>query len=682
MFDFREYYSKENAVAEASYQAGLLKIRDIVAGTNGIEGNGDTAVFSKFFNITGRFILKASEYEKCLKESYFRTAGFDRLKDENNGLFCELHPDFYGRSYANPSFAVSQLGDRLGQELSCFYVQVRQQIRYAFQHKVFKSEELNRAFIDLHEVMTERGRDMDSVHRIVIRDPGNPTVRDYVDDLRQNFSVEYGFLPDIVLESDLDDLRYLFRYGCFVSDADVQTARFIRAYPEDKIRKLSKQIAKAYRTGFQRDNKDMSHKSTVRFSYPVGYERILRCLIEDMLDMGLEPVIGAVVSQNPNRQYGYDHKFDAALYLDQCYVGRFTECYAEACRYLEGMLRAHSGTVLLETFGEEPFIPVKKKEPLQFSEEHHRLIQQCRNHRMEIVERYMPRSETSYTMIAFPSPDTGKDFAKIFDDIFDVNMLDVEKYERLQQRLIDELDKAEHVHIKGKGGNRTDINVRMHPLLDRATQTNFVNCGADVNIPVGEVFTSPVLHGTNGILHVEKTFLNGLRFDNLELTFRDGYIVAYSCSNYDNENDNKKYIEDNLLFPHKSLPVGEFAIGTNTLAYAVSKRYDILGILPILIIEKMGPHFAIGDTCFRHEEDHSVYNHLDGKEIIARENEKSSQRKEKPDEAYTYCHTDITIPYEAIDRISVVTQDGETIDIIRNGKFVVQGTEELNAPLE
>ena len=78
---------------------------------------------------------------------------------------------------------------------------------------------------------------------------------------------------------------------------------------------------------------------------------------------------------------------------------------------------------------------------------------------------------------------------------------------------------------------------------------------------------------------------------------------------------NKKYIHDNILFHHDTLPMGEFAIGTNTTAYAMGKKYNISHLLPILIAEKTGPHFAIGDTCFSHEEDLVTYN-PDGKQMI------------------------------------------------------------------
>lgn len=86
--------------------------------------------------------------------------------------------------------------------------------------------------------------------------------------------------------------------------------------------------------------------------------------------------------------------------------------------------------------------------------------------------------------------------------------MDYNLYQQIQQKLIDALDLGTSVHILGKGENRTDLRVQLHKLEDPEKQTNFENCVADVNIPVGEVFTSPKLTGTNGKLHVTKVYLN------------------------------------------------------------------------------------------------------------------------------------------------------------------------------
>ena len=118
---------------------------------------------------------------------------------------------------------------------------------------------------------------------------------------------------------------------------------------------------------------------------------------------------------------------------------------------------------------------------------------------------------------------------------------------------------------------------------------------------MGEVFTSPVLKGTEGVLAVSGVYLEGLFFKNLSLTFADGCVCDYSCDNFAGEENGpekgRAYIEENILFHHKTLPMGECAIGTNTTAYAEGIRYGITDRLPILIAEKTGPHFAVGDTC-------------------------------------------------------------------------------------
>ena len=254
-------------------------------------------------------------------------------------------------------------------------------------------------------------------------------------------------------------------------------------------------------------------------------------------------------------------------------------------------------------------------------------------------------------------------------------------YQQIQQKLIDTLDLGKYVIVKGMKGNRTNLKVMLHVLSDKEKETNFENCVADVNIPVGEVFTSPVLSGTEGILHVSRVYLNELEYLNLAVTIKDGMVTDYSCSNFDTPEENRKYIKDNVLFHHDSLPLGEFAIGTNTTAFVAARKYKMEDKLPILIAEKTGPHFALGDTCYSHAEDVKVFN-PDRKEIIARDNECSLKRKEKDASAYFNCHTDITIPYNELGEVSVVTYEEQVIPIIEEGRFVLPGCEELNRPLE
>lgn len=298
-----------------------------------------------------------------------------------------------------------------------------------------------------------------------------------------------------------------------------------------------------------------------------------------------------------------------------------------------------------------------------------------------ITNQYIKGEERSFTIIAYPVPEIGEKYEEIFDEVIRINTLDAALYERVQQTLIDALDEGEYVHVTGKGKNQTDMKIQLYPLKDKKRETIFENCVADVNIPVGEVFTSPVLEGTEGVLHVSKVYLNGLQYKDLRLEFKEGRVIDYTCKNFDSEEENREYIYDNILHSHDSLPLGEFAIGTNTTAYVAARKYGIEEKMPILIAEKTGPHFAVGDTCYSWSEDIRVYN-PNGKEIVAKDNSISVLRNEDVQKAYFQCHTDITIPYEELEEISVVTKEGKTIILLKDGRFVLEGTKVLNEPLD
>lgn len=130
------------------------------------------------------------------------------------------------------------------------------------------------------------------------------------------------------------------------------------------------------------------------------------------------------------------------------------------------------------------------------------------------------------------------------------------------------------------------MTVQLAALKDKEKETLFENCAADVNIPVGEVFTSPKLAGTNGILNVGRVYLNGLEYKNLTIKFENGMIKEYTCSNYTDEKQSVDFVKENLLNNRETLPIGEFAIGTNTTAYVMANKYNIVYKLPILIVEK------------------------------------------------------------------------------------------------
>lgn len=626
----------------------------------------------------------------------------DELQKRNKMLFEDILPDNYGKSYGNPDVAVDRLSKDYGQLLSALYFELRSMIGYAFEGK--KEELVIRIelFLEIYAVFADADKNGALPKAEDIKKIMYWFYSDYAEEERMArfgsiVDPDNSFFRDIITGSDLTDVRYLYKFGEYITDNELETARHLASLSKDEIDKMATTFTEGYRIGFEMTGKDITIKKTASIIYNLGFELIVKKAIENLKAIDLDATIyrsipstfymGGSGSRNactgavPNKQFDYDHKDDEGLFLDSQIINRRLEAIRAAGEKYKAKARVFGGPAVIEVFGETPFSPVPKENAVHLSPSQKKMVSEYKIQASLIQNEYIIGKERSFTIISFPIPEIGDNFKTIFDEIVRINTLDYKLYQTIQQRIIDALDEAEYVLVKGMGDNHTDMKVCLRKLQDKSRETNFENCVADVNIPVGEVFTSPKLTGTEGVLHVTGVYLKGLFFKNLEIRFKDGCTTTYTCTNFEDEAENKKYIEDNILFNHKMLPIGEFAIGTNTLAYVIARKYGIEEKLPILIAEKTGPHFAVGDTCYSYEEDNVTYN-PDGKAIVARENEISCKRKEKPKEAYFSCHTDITIPYDELGEIRAVREDGSSVVIIEKGRFVLPGTEELNKPLD
>lgn len=651
--------------------------------------------FQGFFSKVAGFLLEIDRVNQLLENGGWKDLSFEEMQRENKKLYEDVLPENYGKSYANPDYAVEMLGEEYGKILSFLYTEMRGEIAYVFERKQLYLTICNELFIEMYNCFEGEKPSYESLKEIVYWYASDYADVFMADRIVDQIDWEKDFATRIIMDSNLEDLRYLYSYGEYVSENERRTAEHMNELPEETICKMADTYTEGYRMCFVNGRKDLSKKGSVNVRYTLGFERVVRKAIANFEKMGLKPVIyragvsvltkrkhfktgyyGAIA----NKQYEYDHGADAGLFLDKKFVERKLDVLKNTYEKHKELAGKMAGPAVMEVFGEAPFAPESKKNAVHLTEKQEQLELLYDNKSGQITNEYIKGEERGFTIIAYPVPEIAENYEEIFDEVIRINTLDAGLYERVQQTIIDALDQGEYVHILGKGANKTDLKVQLHKLQNPEKETIFENCVADANIPVGEVFTSPVLEGTEGTLYVSKVYLNELQYRDLEITFKDGKIQDYTCSNFDEEEENKKYIHANILYNHETLPLGEFAIGTNTTAYVVAKRYGIEDKMPILIAEKMGPHFAVGDTCYSWSEDNQIYN-PNGKEIVAKDNSVSILRKEDLSKAYFQCHTDITIPYEELEEISVVKPDGEKIVILKDTRFVLEGTEMLNEPL-
>ncbi len=684
--NYQELWKEDNEAIRERYELALERIRMIR------EEHTVSAELQDYFIQAANVVEAATEY----LDFDYRQYSMEELEAGNQRLYGELQAEAYEKSYANPQYAEKQLGDS-GKVLSFLYTELLSLHRYARESRCSELTIHMELLIEIYNLYEDPDAfDIREVQKAIYY-----FYYDYCDVLvpdrtQEMYDPRLDRYVQLVEQADLSDLRYLYGYGEAVSANEIRTAQYMNQLSQEEIDRLAFVYTDGYREGFEIAGIDLSKKKYVNLHYAVGQERMIRAAIRQFRELGLEPIIflpaisrlnqrqnrrNGVTATPVNRQYDYDHRYDEGIYLDSALMERKLEVLEQSYETYRDFMQGYAGPAVVETFGEAPFEPVEKPEAIALTKKQQDLSVEYTAQAGRLVNRYINRETYSFTIIAYPSPEIGDEFEEIFRETTKINTLDKKLYRNIQEVMINELNQAEFVRVQGTGKNRTDMKVMMHIMEHPERETNFENCLADVNIPVGEVFTSPRLTGTEGCLNVSEVYLNDLKFVDLELHFKDGKITDYTCGNFDQEEANIRFVKENLLQNRETLPIGEFAIGTNTTAYVMANRYQIVYKLPILIVEKMGPHFAVGDTCYSYSEENRLYN-PDGKEIVAKDNECSILRKEDESKAYFHCHTDITIPYAEIGSIRSVHADGTEVEIMRDGRFVLPGTEELNRPLD
>ena len=553
---------EEREILQERLELALLRIREIPG--EDFQG-AELLPWKEYFTTVAKFLLLIEDTRQFLEQGKQATATREELQQRNHALYEDILPENYENSFANPAYAVKMLGEEFGVLVSFLYTEMRSLIGFTYEGRL---DELVIRMELFSEVYAAFVYEQQENHKLptyaAIREILYWFVSDYADvaaeeRVREMVCPENNFAAAILRTADFTDLRYLYAYGEYVGENELKMAEFMNSLPEETVHTMADTYTEGYRIGFEVTGKDLSKKAVVDVRYQLGFERMMRRALENFEKMGLLPVIyraatsilynpsiykNGFYSVSPNRQYEFDHKDDKALFLDKMYCSRKLEVMHTAFEKYKKEARGYAGPAVVETFGEKEFEPVNKPESLKMTDEQSALLVENRTQMGQLQRQYIIEEERSFTIIAFPIPEVGDCFEELFRETIQINTLDYKKYQRIQQTIIDALDQADHCEIKGCNGNHTDLKVNLWKLKNPAKETIFENCVADVNIPVGEVFTSPVLEGTNGVLHVTRVFLNGLEYKDLEITFENGKIQNYNCANFATEEENKAFIKE------------------------------------------------------------------------------------------------------------------------------------------
>lgn len=171
-------------------------------------------------------------------------------------------------------------------------------------------------------------------------------------------------------------------------------------------------------------------------------------------------------------------------------------------------------------------------------------------------------NKTRWCVLRWPTPSMAQAAnmsTEAFENFyFEVCTMDYRKMARAMVPLYRRMKTADRVQIKSPG---TDLTFSIKGIGAKM-------CEGLLNIPDGEVFSSPVKDSVNGVIQFNtQTIYSGTKFENVRLEFKDGKVVKATSNN-------TKKLNEILDTDAGARYVGEFALGFNP--YILKPMCDIL----------------------------------------------------------------------------------------------------------
>ena len=224
----------EQDLIRERYDLSMARIQEILTEETVPENYRD------YFRKVTEFIIQCGEVLKAKEDGSLDQMTLEEGRTLNHKLYADVLPENYETSYTNPAYAVKTLGEEYGKLLSYLYAEIRGDIIYAFEGRVLDLVIGNEALIEIYNLF--EGETLPAAKEI--KDVLYWSASDYCD-VTLTYRVQEGvdpkldFAKKIIMESDLSDLSYLYRFGAYISPEEEKTAAFLNSLPEEEIRKMA-----------------------------------------------------------------------------------------------------------------------------------------------------------------------------------------------------------------------------------------------------------------------------------------------------------------------------------------------------------------------------------------------------------------------------------------------------------
>ncbi|MCI6018521.1 MAG: hypothetical protein MRZ59_06700 [Clostridiales bacterium] len=394
---YRELFKKENDRLRERYDLAAERIALIVT------DHTVSPDFEDYFLKTANFILMMDRLILSVERDELIDADIAKLKHLHDMVYRDIVHENYKTSYANPIYAVRVLGQDYGLLLSALYAKLRLMIIFAWECRRADMTIYMELFIEIYNYFeTEKMPDPKLIRQALYW-----FISDYSDvtlsyRLREQIDDSLDFITDIVMNKNLEDDGYLYRYGSYIGSHELNLAAMMRRKTQSEIDAAALEAAEDYVCMAKKEGVDTLKEKTVHIRFDVGLERLVRAVVLKLQSYGFKTILGRQYDSSAGNMYRYcsrfgvplqyaiDHRCDEALFLDKALTERRLSVLKVSCENMKALAKAYTGTIYFTAPQNHQEISEIKNAAPAFNEKQVQLAQKYLSRSREIIDRYMP----------------------------------------------------------------------------------------------------------------------------------------------------------------------------------------------------------------------------------------------------------------------------------------------------
>ncbi len=366
-----------------------------------------SAPFDAWFQDAAAYILKITEIRELLTSGGWEALGEEQMRTLNTELYAAILPEAYDFSWGNPEYSVRVLGEECGRILCFLFSELTGLAAYVFEDRTEEITVHMEVFIEIYNRFEES------------KVPSYREIRqilywfesDYCDlfaaaRVLQEIDPQENLAKRIVMQPETGDPGYLYRYGEYITDREISLAERTGSMEQEEIAGRASAFARyCCRELFA--GEEIPKGRTVSLWYHIGSERLVNAVVEQLEKMGLGTVLfrhavcvvnrhGMAVEgyagADPNSRFRYDHREDAALYLDKKFADRRLGVIKSTYEDSRDLAENYAGAILIETETEndEPVSPEESPAAYRFSNRQRELLAGMEAAEASLRKTYLP----------------------------------------------------------------------------------------------------------------------------------------------------------------------------------------------------------------------------------------------------------------------------------------------------